>query len=273
MTETRQCRECGKDYEPQYLHVLNTKILRGGGLCPKCADKAYDDELAKEKAAQAAMIMGDRRKHRVECGIPFKFMNRDFSNFEKGWQDTAFNKCWKYANDFPTDKRPTGVPSLYLYSVGTKDNTGGNGTGKTHITCAIAHRVFDNWKGEERGCPRIIFVSEPDLFRSIQATYSFDQEERRMRESEDDIIKKLTYCDLLLLDDVGKERRQDPRFIQRTLFAIIDGRYKAELPIILTANLDADGLKAHLEEASFDRFAEMIKGKRINMSGKSYRRK
>ena len=267
MSETRQCKDCGKDYEPQYLHILNAKILRGDGYCPVCANKVYDDEIAKEKAAQAAMIMGDRRKHRVECGIPSLFMHKDFSNFEKDWQATAFNKCWKYANDFPTDKRPTGIASLYLYSKDTY------GVGKTHLTCAIAHRIFDNWKGEERGCPRIVFVSEPDLFRSIQATYSFDQEEKRMRESEDDIIKKLTYCDLLLLDDVGKERRQDPRFIQRTLFGIIDGRYKAELPIILTANLDADGLKAHLEPASFDRFAEMIKGKRINMSGKSYRRK
>ena len=267
MSETRQCKDCGKDYEPQYLHILNAKILRGDGYCPVCANKVYDDEIAKEKAAQAAMIMGDRRKHRVECGIPSLFMHKDFSNFEKDWQATAFNKCWKYANDFPTDKRPTGIASLYLYSKDTY------GVGKTHLTCAIAHRIFDNWKGEERGCPRIIFVSEPDLLRGIQATYSFDQEEKRMRESEDDIIKKLTYCDLLLLDDVGKERRQDPRFIQRTLFGIIDGRYKAELPIILTANVDADGLKAHLEEASFDRFAEMIEGKRINMSGKSYRRK
>ena len=94
-----------------------------------------------------------------------------------------------------------------------------------------------------------------------------------MRESEDDIIKSIVYADLVVLDDVGKEKRADPRFIQRTIYSIIDGRYKQQLPLILTANLDPNGLKEHLESASFDRVWELIEGKSVRMDGQSYRRR
>jgi len=263
----RNCDQCGNEYEPKYYDVLGTHLLAGRGRCPDCAQKKYDEEVAKETAALQASIIETRRRHRELSGIPFKFMNQDFSSFEKGWQDEAFDKCWKYAEAFPVEARPIGYPSLYIYSEKSW------GVGKTHLTCAIAHRILDRWKGGERGCPRLIFVSEPDLFRQIQATYSFNQEEKRMRESEDDIIKRLTYCDLLELDDVGKERRQDPRFVQRTLFAIIDGRYKLGLPMILTANLVPSQLRAHLEEATFDRFSEMSGRDWVRMDGNSYWRK
>ena len=94
-----------------------------------------------------------------------------------------------------------------------------------------------------------------------------------MRESEDDIIKGIIGADLVVLDDVGKEKRLKPDFVQRTLFSLIDGRYKNQLPLIITANLDPAGLKEHLESASFDRIFEMIQGTTVRMDGRSFRRK
>lgn len=275
MTEKRNCNQCGKEYEPKYYTIGDTDmethsaihILVGQGNCPDCAQKEYDKEVAKEKAEQQASIMGARRKRREECGIPSKFMNHDFSTFEKGWQNEAYKKCVAYSESFPVDRRPIDYPSLYIYSETSW------GVGKTHLSCAIAHRIFDRWKGEREVCPRVVFISEPDLFRKIQATFNYSSEEKRYRESEDDIIKSLTWCDLLILDDVGKEKRRDMDFVQRTLFAIIDGRYKASLPMVLTANLYPAELKRHLGSASFDRFVEQTKGKAVVMDGKSYRRK
>lgn len=244
---------------------MNVKLLKGDGYCPACAKKVYEEEVAKEEADRLAEIAGIRRKRRESSGIPPKFMNEDFSTFKKGWQDKALKTCWNYAEGFPVDKRPKGYRSLYLWS------TESWGTGKTHLACAVIHRILDRWKGE-RSCPRVVFLSEPELFRRIQATYSFNHEERQVRESEDDILKGIIYADLLLLDDVGKEKRADPRFIQRTIYSIIDGRYKNELPIVITANLDPTNLKEHLESASFDRVFEMMQGKSIRVDGKSYRR-
>jgi len=248
--------------------MLQTKILRGDGYCPDCAKQVYDEEVAREEAARQAEVARVRRQHRLSSGIPPKFMNSDFSTFEKGWQDKAFKLCWDYAEGFPVDRYPAGYRSLYLWS------TESWGTGKTHLASAICHRIYDRWTGTgNKGCPRIIFLSEPELFRRIQATYSFTREESQIRESEDDIIKSIVYADLVVLDDVGKEKRADPRFIQRTIYAIIDGRYKNQLPLIITANLDPNQLKEHLESASFDRVFEMIQGKSIRMDGRSFRRK
>lgn len=267
MTEFRKCDNCGLEYEPEYYELLETRLLIGQGFCPACRKIKYAEIEAQREATRLAWIAAERRRRRLTCGIPRKFYTQDFSTFEKGWQDKALDVCSKYADAFPLEKRPQGTASLYLYS------SDSYGVGKTHLSCAIAHRIIERWNGERDLIPIMYFVSEPDLFRSIQATYSFTSEEKQVRESEDDIIKRLTYADLLILDDVGKERRQDPRFIQRTLFSLIDGRYRLELPMILTANLDPDQLRAHLEDASFDRLCEMIKGTYVNMNGKSYRRK
>ncbi len=269
--ETRVCRRCQEPYEPQYWDVggmLKTRLLKGDGYCPDCAKLVYEEIEAKEEMARVAEITRTRRQRRESCGIPSKFMHSDFSTFEKGWQDKAFELCFDYAEGYPVDRYPRGYQSLYLWS------TESWGVGKTHLSAAICHRIYDRWDGKgNKGCPRIIFLSEPELFRRIQATYSFTREESRIRESEDEIIKSIIGADLVVLDDVGKERRLKPEFVQRTLFSLIDGRYKAQLPLIITANLDPNGLKEHLESASFDRVWELTEGKSVRMDGKSYRRK
>ncbi len=153
----------------------------------------------------------------------------------------------------------------------------------THLSCAIGHRVLDRWKGNislngwgvevQSSCPKIVFISEPDLFRNIQATFNYTPEEKRYRKTKEDIYKDLKYCDLLILDDVGKVRSAKPDFTQSTLFTVITDRYNEKLPLIITANLNPVQLKKHLGEASFDRFFEQIKGKRVVMEGESFRRK
>lgn len=267
--EKRTCRECKTEYVTSYYDVLGLHILRGDGYCPTCAKEVYDREMAKEEATRQTSIAMQRRQCRETCGIPPKYLKEDFSTFKQGWQDKAFKVCWDYAENFPIEKkRGRGYLSLFLWS---KDSWG---TGKTHLAAAILHRILDRWQGEEH-LPRVMFISEPDLFRRIQNTYSFSQEERRIRESESDIINGIIHADLVVLDDVGKEPRTDMHFVRRTLFAIINGRYDRELPLIITANLAPLGLKSHLDEppteASFNRFFEMIGGKHTRMDGRSFR--
>lgn len=271
--ETRVCKsaECENEYQPVYLELLGSKILRGQGWCPDCAKRASEEMDAKDKAQLLAELAHTRAEMRKRTGIKPKFMNEDFSTFKKSYQDKALAKCIQYAESFPVDHRAAGYPSLIIFSKNSW------GVGKTHLSIAIMHRILDRWQGQGKGCPRLVFTSEYDLFRSIQATYNFSPEDRKYRESEEDIIKRLVYCDLLVLDDVGKEARQDPRFVQRTLFAIIDGRYSRNMPMILTANKTPEQLKSHLghagtDEASFDRVWEMCRGKAMAIDGKSYRR-
>lgn len=273
MTITKVCKspECQAEYEPRYFELLNTKIIAGQGWCPACARKEYNRLEADEERKKLADISHIRTEARKRTGIPPIFMNEDFSTFKKGYQDQALAKCMSYAEGYSVEEKQMGYPSFLIYSQKSW------GVGKTHLSCAILHRILDRWKGEGRSCPRLVFISEYDLFRSIQATYSFTREEQQHRENEDEIIKRLTTCDLMVLDDVGKEARKDPQFVQRTLFAIIDGRYKRNAPIILTANKSPEQLKSHLgsrgsDEASYDRLWAMVGGKALNMDGSSYRR-
>ena len=81
---------------------------------------------------------------------------------------------------------------------------------------------------------------------------------------------------MLIIDDLGKVQRRDMEFVRRTLYAIINRRYDALLPVVITTNKDADGLKNYLgndaEQATFDRIIGMTQGKFIQVKGQSYRR-
>ena len=271
-SEYGNCPGCGRENIEFSVYQLGDGAIRKYKNCPVCTAKLEAAREAEEAALRLIDINNDRLTAIKSSGIPPKFLSQNFETFKKGWQDKALSFCKNYADEFPIGKRPIEYASLYIWSEKSW------GVGKTHLSCAIALRIFERWDGkDQKSCPRIYFVSEPNLFRQIQATYSYDREEGRVRESEDDIIKRLTHCDLLILDDIGKEHRADPRFLQRTLFGLIDGRYNLQLPIILTANVDPDGLKRYLDkpptEASFNRIFEMIQGKSVCMDGQSYRRK
>lgn len=288
VTEPRVCRnpECKKEYQAEIICLMGVRLLRGEGYCSDCAKKELESQEAKELAVKQATITSQRRQWRDTCGIPRKFMLQEFKGFDTQREGCsgltkAYEKCLNYANKFPLDQSYLGYPSLLLVS----DSSWG--IGKTHLACSIAHNILNRWNGEginwevwngelfKSSCP-VRFISEPDLFLQIQATYNYSPEEKPYRDSETDIINKLVSVRLLLIDDVGKRRVQDPRFVQRVLFSIIDGRYKAMRPMVVTANLSPEGLKLYLggggDEASFDRLWEMVKGKFIKIEGESYRR-
>lgn len=151
--------------------------------------------------------------------------------------------------------------------------------GKTYLTCAIAHRILDRWNGEKTGCP-VSFIAEPDIYRRIQTTYNYSAEERKRLQSEQEIINELVAVPLLIIDDIGKEHRTDKRFVQRVLFSIINSRYNAQRPVVLTTNMTAGQLENYLgndsDSATFDRIWEMCVSPKqgfIRIKAESYRRK
>jgi DNA replication protein DnaC len=196
-------------------------------------------------------------------------MTSEFGTFEATRQAKAYKRCLEYAQGF-NPAQPQGYPSLLMFSAGSW------GVGKSHLSCAIIHHVLNKWDGVPRERP-VLFITEPQLFLRLKATFNVPDGDRTWRETEDDVMKELTTVPLLVLDDVGKMEQSDMRFVQRTLFAVIDGRYSNQLPMVITANLDGQGIREHLgagrgNEASFDRLVEMTGGKFHEMKGASYRR-
>ncbi len=268
--QREQTCQCGQKYIANIIPMLSLDL--SGGRCPECREKYRAEILKQEEAVLQAQLDHDRLRYRQTCGIQSHFMDKDFSNFDRkqtGNVGKVWSTCWDYAEVYPINNNPgRGYHSLLL--------TGDNGRGKTHLAVAIGHRILDRWQGEPHY--RLVkFISEPDLLASIQATYSYSQEERQVRSSEDDIIKECIATPLLILDDVARERRKDMDFVRRTLFKLIDGRYTRERPMVLTTNQDDDGLRDYLsfpnESASHSRLYEMCQGKSIKLIGEDYRKK
>lgn len=266
--EPRVCIDCGREYNAQVYILIGARLVFGGGRCSECNGKKWAEDEAKEKAKHDAMVKNTRRLWRSRCGIPLKFQKTRFETFEKDWIPKlakAFRVSQDFAEKFPIEK-PRGYHSLFLFSEESW------GIGKTHLACSIAHRIIDRWDGEEEiTCP-VKFISEPDLYSRITSTY--DRKDRV--ETEADILKELIAVRLLIVDDIGKRSVVDPNFVQRIMFSIIDGRYKAMLPVVITSNLNPDELGEYTggtrrSEATLDRIMEMCNRVSYKMEGKSYR--
>lgn len=106
---------------------------------------------------------------------------------------------------------------------------GTNGTGKTHISIAIANELM------KQNVP-VIFGTLTDLLEKYK--------DNCKNNTENELIKLYTKVDLLIIDDLGVEFMND--WMLSKLFVIINERIKNELPIIITTNYDMDQLKQRL---------------------------
>lgn len=269
--KTQICKGCGQEYEAHTGHVMGIVIEFGQGYCRICCDKAMEEEANRQSELEQKLITTKREEYRHECGLPLRFRASKFTSFDKKVDRTvlqAWRQCGEYAEKF-SFRNPQLAQSLLMYSHGVW------GVGKTYLVCAIANAILDKWNGEVSLCP-VLFISEPQLFLRIRASYNRRYGEDWRNETEDEIYTKLTNVPLLILDDIGKEEVSDARFVQRVLFAIIDGRYQRMLPIVMTANLTPDQLDSHLggdrgNSASMDRLVEMTGNVFYELKGSTYR--
>lgn len=140
------------------------------------------------------------------------------------------------------------APSLYIH--------GTQGTGKTHLAMAIARILITKGRTVE---VQIV----PHLLEAL-----------RSRKAEDRVsTARFATCDLLVLDDLGKES-PTPYACER-LFDIVNDRYNTDLPIIVTSNYDLNAIAKRLSEGDTgrsiaSRLREMCQ--RIHMDGADRRR-
>ncbi len=99
---------------------------------------------------------------------------------------------------------------------------GGYGCGKTHLAAAIANRAI------ERGQP-VLFVVVPDLLDYLRATFGPSSPA-----TYDERFDQVRNAPLLILDDLGTQ--SSTAWAQEKLFQILNYRYSARLPTVVTSN-------------------------------------
>ena len=109
---------------------------------------------------------------------------------------------------------------------------GNNGVGKTHLACSIANELIKN------GIP-IIYGTLINLLAELKNSYDADN-----NISEIEIIKLYEKVDLLIIDDLGKEKPSE--WGLEKLFTIINSRYENNLPVIITTNYNQNSLAERL---------------------------
>ncbi len=101
------------------------------------------------------------------------------------------------------------------------------GTGKTFIASCIANALL------EKRVPLIV----TSILKLTSASGPFSKE----AEDQQRLLRKMNAARLLVIDDLGSERSSD--FKMEQVFEVIDSRYGAKKPMIITTNLSLDQMK------------------------------
>ena len=116
---------------------------------------------------------------------------------------------------------------------------GKTGTGKTHLSTAIAKKIIEKGFDVLYDSAQNIFTAfENDRFRSGYGPYEPE-------------ATKFLECDLLILDDLGTEFAN--QFTVSCLYNLINTRQNKGLSTIISTNLSYDELSGKYEDRIFSR--------------------
>lgn len=174
--------------------------------------RIQDDDL-RRKEEQRKKI--NRLFEQSRMGERFKV--RTFDTYKVNNKNrSAYETSLKYADNFQ-DYKSKGIGLIY---------TGQNGTGKTHLAAAITNKLI------HQGTP-VVFGTLITLLDKIKQSYTGDADESK-------ILHLYSTVDLLVIDDLGKERTTE--WVLEKLYHVVNERYEKNLPIVITTNYDANSL-------------------------------
>lgn len=172
-------------------------------------------ELMQEFSKRVERIIKNSKMSKRN--LSYKFDNFDPNNSNR----KVFNNLKNYS-----EKLVNGIEKKGLILVGD------NGVGKTHLACSIANKLIEN------GTP-VIYGTLINLLAELRNSYDTDN-----NISEMEIIKLYEKVDLLIIDDLGKEKPSE--WGLEKLFTIINSRYENNLPVIITTNYNQNSLMERL---------------------------
>lgn len=217
---------CHKCHTPKQTRVM----LFGKERTPMCLCKCAIEKRNKEEAERKRIEFEKRIKELRRAGfLDEELQNCTFANDDQG-NEKATTVAKNYVANFQQLKED-GKGLLFFGTVGT---------GKTFIAACIANALID------KGIPCLV-TNFARLVNTISATYE-----------KQEYIDGLNRFTLLVIDDLASERNTE--YMNEIVYNIIDSRYRAGLPLIITTNLTAEELKKPAEiskQRIYSRLLEM----------------
>ncbi len=181
-----------------------------------------------------------------KSNINKRFLNKNFDNYN------TFDEITTRAKQAAMDYAENIQSHLAFGTNLVIEGLGKVGTGKTHLACSIAHSAI------EQGVPTK-FINVVSMISELKERTNILQ-----------FIKSYANIDLLIIDDLGKEKNSE--FVSRTIYQIINIRYEREIPTIITTEGAMSTMTSHYKEkgnAIQSRIAENYI--LITMNGEDYR--
>lgn len=229
------CRVCGGAKQTRIAHPITGEKRVVPCVCD-CVKR--EREAQKERDRRDA---ADRARSTCFQGTNMHRWNFANDDHKRPELSAALQK---YADEFP---------QYYKQSQGLLLH-GPVGTGKTFFAACVANAVIDlGYKALMTN-----FANVANTLWSVKDREAY--------------IKDLVKYDLLILDDLGAERKNSD-FMQEIVFNVIDARYRAGGPVIVTTNLTPDELTQSAEmgySRIYDRILERCLA--VKVDGASRRR-
>ena len=165
------------------------------------------------------------------------FDNFDLQNYAEGEERDHMTNVLRMARRFADEMTVGGEGGNLLL-------TGKTGTGKTHLSSAIAGRMIERGYG-------VLY----DSANNIIAAFEQDRFHAGYGKAADPQAEKYLECDLLILDDLGSEFSNS--FTEACLYSLINSRSLAGLPTVVSTNLSPTEISSRYS----DRFFSRIVGK------------
>lgn len=231
------CAKCGGKLQTRVEFMGRERVVHC--ICQCQAEEMEQQKNAAKIEARKKRIAELRARGYRQDHIKHMTFKNDNGNNPKIMQVMQ-----NYVDNF--DKFKAEGKGLLLY--------GGVGTGKTYAAGCVCNALEEKQIAAYMTDFRKISNMLLNTFNSKQ-----------------DIMDDLNRFDLLVFDDLGAERKTE--YMQEVVYSVIDARYIAGLPFIVTTNLTLEEIKAPktIEEARcYDRILERCHP--VEVTGASQRR-